>query len=146
MLPLCYYNSYSNNKNCKNFTSSSKSSSGKKGGLFDKEMEGMSSDDEADIRAMNSKASLKRKRDAKGEESDNEAESGKVQIVPTDMEGAEDSDSGDYVIKTAAAYSLGQQLIHASGKRDLIDDSFNRYAFNDHDDLPSWFVEEPLSL
>jgi hypothetical protein len=29
-------------------------------------------------------------------------------------------------------------MITKSGKRDVIDESFNRYAFNDPDGLPPW--------
>ncbi len=32
--------------------------------------------------------------------------------------------------------------MHPSGKRDLIDDAFNRYTFNDDDCVPSWFLED----
>lgn len=152
------------------------------GGTFDSEVVGFSSDeDEEDddeaIKAMNAKADRKRKRskEEQEEEEDDEEEEGsnKVQIVPAEMDGAEDSDDNgkprqcggglsvclklfpplplipplsilkeDYVLKTAAAYSLAQKLIHPSGKRDLIDDGFSKFAFDDHELLPSWFVED----
>jgi AdoMet-dependent rRNA methyltransferase SPB1 len=37
---------------------------------------------------------------------------------------------------------MAQKIITKSGKRDLIDDAFHRYAFNDPEDLPSWFTQE----
>jgi AdoMet-dependent rRNA methyltransferase SPB1 len=37
---------------------------------------------------------------------------------------------------------LAQKIISRSGKRDLIDEGFNRYAFNDPEGLPSWFLED----
>lgn len=33
-------------------------------------------------------------------------------------------------------------MIRKSGKRDAIDEAYNRFAFNDPDGVPSWFAEE----
>jgi AdoMet-dependent rRNA methyltransferase SPB1 len=44
------------------------------------------------------------------------------------------------LIDSAQAYTLAQRMTTKSGKRDLIDESFNRFAFNDPDGLPTWFA------
>ena len=46
----------------------------------------------------------------------------------------------EYALKTAQAYSLAQRMLTKSGKRDLLDETFNRYTWNDSDELPQWFV------
>ncbi|KAJ6226895.1 pre-rRNA 2'-o-ribose RNA methyltransferase ftsj3 [Anaeramoeba flamelloides] len=43
--------------------------------------------------------------------------------------------------KTQRALSLGPQLVNQKSKRKLIDESYNKFAFND-DDIPSWFNDE----
>ena len=44
------------------------------------------------------------------------------------------------MIDSAQAYTLASRMITKSGKRDVIDESFNRYAFNDPEGLPTWYV------
>ena len=111
-------------------------------GMFDREMEDASdsSDDEIDRTRAN-----KRKRKREMEEENKE-----IEIVPLDQP-AEEGDDGrsflfgqfnnldNYAIETAQEYTLAQQLIRPSGKRDAVDAAFNRYAFNDAGDLPQWF-------
>ncbi len=49
----------------------------------------------------------------------------------------------DIDIITAEAMSLAQQI--ASGQKttyDLVDDGFNKYAFQDRDGLPEWFLDD----
>ncbi|KAJ3260673.1 AdoMet-dependent rRNA methyltransferase spb1 [Boothiomyces macroporosus] len=79
-------------------------------------------------------------------DSDEEKESKGFEIVPLekDMERPESDDESDggNIIDSAAAYTLAQKMVTKSGKRDLIDDSFNRYAFNDPEDLPAWFMQD----
>ena len=41
-------------------------------------------------------------------------------------------------IDTPEAYTMAMQMLRASGKRDLVDAAYNRYAFNDFDELPEW--------
>ena len=56
---------------------------------------------------------------------------------------SEDEDGISYLIEiaidTAEKYSIAQKLITKSGKRDIINNSFNRFAFDDPEDLPEWF-------
>ena len=50
-----------------------------------------------------------------------------------------DYDSDDL----AEIRALGKHMLRKKNRLDLIDNSYNRYAFNDDpNDLPSWFVEE----
>ena len=37
---------------------------------------------------------------------------------------------------------MGKQMLSKKKKERMIDASYNRYAFDDPDDLPKWFVEE----
>jgi len=53
----------------------------------------------------------------------------------------EEEDDNTYAIRTAAAYTIAQQLASNSGKRNAIDDSFSRFAFHDKN-LPAWFEED----
>ncbi len=50
----------------------------------------------------------------------------------------EDYDAEDY----ARTLALGQQMLRTSGKRALIDASYNRYSWNDPNSLPDWFVDD----
>ncbi|KAJ3214656.1 AdoMet-dependent rRNA methyltransferase spb1 [Clydaea vesicula] len=108
------------------------------GGNFDKEMEiCSSSEDEEDkeIRKLN------RKKRKTGLEEVDEQE---VEYVPAESEqNPEDFSDDEFLIKTARDYTIAQKLIHPSGKRDLIDDAFNRYSFNDEEgSLPEWFIAD----
>ncbi|KAI9207785.1 Spb1 C-terminal domain-containing protein [Polychytrium aggregatum] len=51
-------------------------------------------------------------------------------------------DKDPFAITNAVGYTLAQQMASAKGKRDLLDDSFNRYTFNDREGLPEWFLKE----
>merc|ERR1711871_202598 len=42
----------------------------------------------------------------------------------------------------AHTLALGQFMLRHSTAKDFVDASYNRYAWNDPDDLPAWFVEE----
>ena len=52
-----------------------------------------------------------------------------------------DSDSSDDE-RRAHTLALGQLMLTHSKTKALVDASYNRYAWNDPDDLPSWFVQE----
>jgi AdoMet-dependent rRNA methyltransferase SPB1 len=42
----------------------------------------------------------------------------------------------------AHTLAMGQFMLTHSGEKRLIESAYNRYAWNDPDDLPSWFVED----
>jgi len=42
----------------------------------------------------------------------------------------------------AETLALGQMMLRKKARMDIVDASYNRYAFNDDDQLPSWFTEE----
>ena len=42
----------------------------------------------------------------------------------------------------AQALAIGELLSHPSTARDFIDSCYNRYAFNDDEDLPQWFLDD----
>ena len=50
----------------------------------------------------------------------------------------EDYDSDDY----ARTLALGTMMLRRSKEKALVDASYNRYAWNDSADLPSWFVDD----
>ncbi|KAI8894497.1 Spb1 C-terminal domain-containing protein [Globomyces pollinis-pini] len=72
-------------------------------------------------------------------DSDDDDNNKGFEVVPLEKE--PDSDD-DFAIDTAQAYTMAQKMLTKSGKRDVVDDSFNRYAFNDREDLPSWFTQD----
>lgn len=68
-----------------------------------------------------------------------------IEMVPIEeAKGGEESDDADegHIIDSAAAYTIAQQLTTKSGTRNLINASFNRYAYNDPDELPEWFLQD----
>ncbi|KAJ3080078.1 AdoMet-dependent rRNA methyltransferase spb1 [Rhizoclosmatium hyalinum] len=130
-------------------------------GMFAKEMgiEDMDDDDEEDIKkaAKEAKSSKKDKKDkkkkAKKSKDDVDILSDSDDDKGNDKKGFEvvraskaDEDfnqtKGNFILDTAEKYSLAQKLVTKSGKRDVIDDAFNRYAFNDPEDLPPWFSQD----
>ena len=52
--------------------------------------------------------------------------------------GDEDYDSDDY----ARTLALGTMMLRRSKEKALVDASYNRYAWNDPEDLPEWFVDD----
>ncbi|KAJ3336241.1 AdoMet-dependent rRNA methyltransferase spb1 [Gonapodya sp. JEL0774] len=62
--------------------------------------------------------------------------------VLSDMEDDED-DGPPTRLNTAEALTLAHKLLRPSTRASVIDDSFNRYAYNDpKDSLPSWFADD----
>ncbi|CAG8474354.1 3554_t:CDS:10 [Paraglomus occultum] len=99
---------------------------------------------------------LKRKAEEMDESSD-DTEDDDIEIVPKADESEEemwDANASDedeekmkkaqtYGLTTAEAITLAQQLVNRQKTTaSLIDDGFNRYAFNDRADLPSWFLDD----
>ncbi|KAJ3073989.1 AdoMet-dependent rRNA methyltransferase spb1, partial [Podochytrium sp. JEL0797] len=132
-------------------------------GMFAKEMgiEDMEDDDEEDIKQAlksakkeksdkKSKKEVQKKKIQKGEdtilsesEDDGKPEKKGFEVVRSSKADEEfDQTKGSFILDTAAKYSLAQKLVTPSGKRDVMDDAFNRYAYNDPEDLPSWFSQD----
>ncbi|KAJ3547576.1 hypothetical protein NMY22_g1589 [Coprinellus aureogranulatus] len=92
-----------------------------------------------------------------GENSDDYEDEEDFEVVPGDQSEDEtmwdvDGENEDAVkqdrirkhgLLTAEAVSLAQALVNKQiTKTELINNGFNRYALNDKDNLPSWFLEE----
>jgi len=59
------------------------------------------------------------------------------------QEVSQDEDwSSDEEDAIAEVLAMGKQMLSKKKKERMIDASYNRYAFDDPDDLPKWFVEE----
>ncbi len=53
---------------------------------------------------------------------------------------AEDySDDSDAIAETLA---IGTKMLRQKQRNAIIDSAYNRYAYNDHDELPDWFVDD----
>ncbi|KAJ3138493.1 AdoMet-dependent rRNA methyltransferase spb1 [Physocladia obscura] len=86
------------------------------------------------------KSGKKRNEDILSDSDDEKDKKGKsFEVVRTSKADEDFEQTNSFVLDTAAKYTMAQQVIRKSGKRDLIDDAFNRYAFNDPEDLPPWF-------
>ena len=86
------------------------------------------------------------------------AESG-FEVVPQETEGSSlladaftrkdnrsyDSDSEDYdVHDKTRTLALGTMMLRHSKKKALVDASYNRFAWNDPKNLPSWFMDDEM--
>lgn len=112
-------------------------------------------DDEHAIAKMSRARKVKLEKENEKQESndtDEESEidwSGKKDTSKKDKDGFElvkahdPGQNEEFQISTAEAYTLAKKVISQSGKRNLIDDSYNRYTFEDDTAvLPSWFVKD----
>lgn len=72
------------------------------------------------------------------------------EVVPADMpqvmdERTYDSDNEEYTDHDrAVTLALGTLMLRRSRAKNLIDASYNRYAWNDSKDLPEWFVDDEM--
>lgn len=72
------------------------------------------------------------------------------EVVPADLptavdERKYDSDNEEYTDHDrAVTLALGTLMLRKSRAKNLVDASYNRYAWNDSKDLPEWFVDDEL--
>lgn len=56
-----------------------------------------------------------------------------------------DSDSEDYdEHDKAMTLAIGTMMLRGSKKKNLVDSSYNRFAWNDPRGLPSWFLDDEM--
>ncbi|CAG8587960.1 8471_t:CDS:10 [Paraglomus brasilianum] len=124
--------------------------------LSDKEEKIVEQDQEQSESGDAKSNTLKRKAEEMDESSD-DTEDDDIEIVPKADESEEemwDANASDedeekmkkaqtYGLTTAEAITLAQQLVNRQKTTgSLIDDGFNRHAFNDRIGLPSWFLDD----
>jgi len=101
----------------------------KKSSFYD---DSSSSEDESNKKKKNKKEK-KRKR--------NEIDDDDFEVVPI-AQTYESDEEMDYTLMDPEAYTMAQQIISKKGKRDLIDDSYNRRTHYYTDGLPEWFLND----
>jgi len=84
----------------------------------------------------------------KNEKDDFEVVKAQEQFSDSSLSDVSDSDeekfddSNDTLHSKAERVALGSLMLRKKSKQDLIDSGYNRYAFNDTDEVPRWFKEE----
>lgn len=93
------------------------------------------------------KRKLKRKKDAekaKLKKKDDDDSDGELEIVP--QQAPEDIEADAFKPETneelAETLAIGSMMIHKKSRMEVIDAAYNRFAWNDPEDLPEWFVNE----
>lgn len=109
----------------------------KKSSFYD-DSDSSSSGDEIDER-KNKKKKDKKKKEKKRKR--NEGDDDDFEIVPI-AQTYESDEEMDYTLMDPEAYTMAQQLITKKGKRDLVDDSYNRRTHYYTDGLPEWFLSD----
>ncbi|OUM69459.1 hypothetical protein PIROE2DRAFT_38108 [Piromyces sp. E2] len=71
----------------------------------------------------------------------NEVDDDDFEVVPI-AQTYESDEEMDYTLMDPEAYTMAQKLITKKGKRDLIDDSYNRRTHYYTDGLPEWFLND----
>ncbi|KAL6053823.1 pre-rRNA processing protein ftsj3 [Balamuthia mandrillaris] len=91
-------------------------------------------------------AAQKKKQQKKGKAGEEEEEG--FEEVPQQREFSSDEDSDEDDISEeesveakAITLAIGKKMLSKKRKRDMIDDAYNRWSFND-ENLPKWFVED----
>jgi AdoMet-dependent rRNA methyltransferase SPB1 len=112
---------------------------------LDKKLEHLSEQQRKQIREANAMIKAGLGTSIAGSEKEND-----VEIVPQDERPLplmdtrkydsdyEDYDSDDY----AQTLALGTMMLRQSKEKAFVDASYNRYAWNDPEDLPEWFVDD----
>lgn len=65
-----------------------------------------------------------------------------VQIAPAEPDQEAVSEYSDDSDSRAEILALGQKMLRKRTRNQLIESSYNKYAWNDRDDLPEWFAED----
>lgn len=80
--------------------------------------------------------------DVEAEEADSDDDD-EVTLLPQMDDRKYDSDHEDYDPEDRAkTLALASMMVKRSKAKDMIDASYNRYAWNDSSDLPDWFVDD----
>ena len=113
----------------------------------DQKMEGELSDDENYVVPKPiSEMEKRRKRMKKNEDrkkkklhqdiEDGEDVGGQIEIVPQKTQ-------DDYNIdELAETLVIAKKMLRNHSREEIIDESYGRYTFEDHDDLPKWFTDD----
>jgi AdoMet-dependent rRNA methyltransferase SPB1 len=65
-----------------------------------------------------------------------------MSTIPEDDDDEEESESSMDDLDRAKALTMGKSLLRRKTRQDLLDDAYNRYAHNDRDAAPEWFVAD----
>ncbi|KAI8812578.1 hypothetical protein BJ742DRAFT_747017 [Cladochytrium replicatum] len=110
--------------------------------MFDVEMNDLDSNSESENENVKSKSKKKQNGLQSKKVKSDDTVTGKPPSGGAESNESDNEDHDDFAIATAETYTMAQNLLTVKGKRDLIDGSFNRSAYNDPDGLPEWFMDD----
>ncbi|EGG24948.1 rRNA methyltransferase [Cavenderia fasciculata] len=65
-----------------------------------------------------------------------------ITYLPMEKDVEYESDSEEEEDEKIKTLAIGTAMLRKKAKQDIVDDAYNRYAHNDRDELPAWFMDD----